>query len=329
MNMADSSQKVNQNYKLKHEVQGNESDNFAFLKGAAILIVIVGHFCHITNFWIVVTVGLLLFSSTSGYFTLQRYQADFSYKMYWKKKLMRLAPSLFIIYLFLFLLFIFQGRENLWSWHTVVNILGMNGFLNWFRIHNQSPYGAGMWFLTLILLFYALYPFLKHAYINKSRSIIFSVSALILFYILNRTIEYGHALWMTSFGFFMGMMLFRNNLWLSSKLSSFLVMVSGTLMLLFHYYFAFDAANYFFIMAIACGILLYFRTIQICKVCKILGVYLSSILLELYLIHPYLYIELTEKSFINQFASIALVFIVASILGTLSKRLSKLFSFHL
>lgn len=118
------------------------SKNISAAKGVAALTVMLGHYASIPNFWVVVTVGLLIFTISSGYFTWQRYHREFSWLHYWRGKAVRLGSRLIIIELFLFCLFLVEGRDGLWSWHTIVNLAGLNGFLNWFHIPNSSPYGG-------------------------------------------------------------------------------------------------------------------------------------------------------------------------------------------
>ncbi|MFA5904046.1 MAG: acyltransferase family protein, partial [Desulfobacula sp.] len=185
------------------------SKNFSVLKGFAALIVMFGHYTHISNFWVVVTIGMLIFSISSGYFTYNQYHGSFSWLKYWNRKFRRLVPRLTIIYIFLFVLFIMQEKANIWTIHTAVNLLGMNGILNWFRIQNLSPFGAGMWFLTLLILFYIFYPLLEKFYRNKKVSMFFTFLTILFLYVMSLRVLYSHALWLTASGFFIGLFLAR------------------------------------------------------------------------------------------------------------------------
>ena len=185
------------------------SKNYAAAKGVAALTVMFGHYTAIPNFWVIVTMALLVFSISSGYFTWQRYHTSFSIKKFYKKKILRLLPQLLLIEVFLFTLFSYQKREGLYSIDTVINLIGMNGFMNWLRIHNDSPYGAGMWFLTLLLVFYFFYPLIELAFRRRTTAVLMTLSSLTAFFILNHTVVYGHALWLTASGFFVGIFLAR------------------------------------------------------------------------------------------------------------------------
>lgn len=130
----------------------------------------IPNFLQIENFWVPVTIGLLVFSFSSGYFTSLKYNGNFSKKEFWLKKARRLGVNLAVINVFLLILFLIQGRSGIWTWHTIVSLLGLNGFLNWFYIRNLSPFGAGMWFFTLLLVFYLAYPVLEQ--LNRKKSIL-------------------------------------------------------------------------------------------------------------------------------------------------------------
>lgn len=221
------------------------SKNISAAKGVAALTVMLGHYASIPNFWVVVTVGLLIFTISSGYFTWQRYHREFSWLHYWRGKAVRLGSRLIIIELFLFCLFLVEGRDGLWSWHTIVNLAGLNGFLNWFHIPNSSPYGAGMWFLTLLLIFYAVYPFLEQFYRLNSSSLAVTICGVLCLFVLNRTMVYGHALWLTAAGFLVGIFLAQRHVRLPVIAAAAMVIMSAVSMIVSHTLFAFDTANFF------------------------------------------------------------------------------------
>ena len=108
-------------------------------KVLSIFTVVLGH-SHLlpVNIWVTVTIGLLVFSFSSGYFTSLKYNGDFSKKEFWLKNGKRLGVNLIVINVFLLILFLIQGRSGIWTWHTIVNMLGLNGFLNWFYIQNTG-----------------------------------------------------------------------------------------------------------------------------------------------------------------------------------------------
>ncbi len=308
---------------LAEERTTRTSKNYSAAKGTAAIIVMVGHFVCIPNFWIFVDIGLLVFSISSGYFTMQRYQSAFSWVRFWRGKFKRLIPPLIIIEIFLLILFLIQGQEGLQTWQSVVNLIGMNGFLNWFHIANPSPYGAGMWFLTLLIVFYAVYPYLERLYRSKISSLLVTIGVVVLFYQLHWRFEYNHALWLTASGFFVGMYFSRWHICLPALISLGGVVAAGVSMLFTHYILDCDWLNFLFMLTIAAYGLLFLQEIKLPKILIQVGAWLSGVLLEIYLLHPYLFIKPTGLLGLNISISIAVVLLVAFFLSQFAKLLSR------
>nr|NJM03668.1 hypothetical protein [Desulfobacula sp.] len=110
--------------------------------------------------------------------------------------------SLLVVNFALLILFLIQDRPGIWTWYSLINIIGLNGLLNWFKIQNLSPFGAGMWFFTLLLIFYLSYPFLEK--MNSKLTSIFCGFFILLAYSFSLNIDFGHALWLTACGFIVG-----------------------------------------------------------------------------------------------------------------------------
>ena len=106
-----------------------------------------------------------------------------------------------VINVFLLCLFLVQRRPGIVTWQTPVNMLGLSGILNWFDLPNPSPFGAGLWFFTLLLTFYALYPILR--LVSRSRGWLAALAcvSLVAFAVLDRCCPMGHALWLTAWSF--------------------------------------------------------------------------------------------------------------------------------
>ena len=153
------------------------SDNFTLAKFLAIILVSTGHYFDGSLLWVPVTVGLFIFAFASGYFTSLKHSPEMPLGKFWLAKARRLGPPLIVINLFLGILFLVQGREGIWHPHTLLGMTGLTGFLNWFGIANQSPFGAGLWFMTVLLLFYLLYPLLAKLLITRGAAIAFLLSS--------------------------------------------------------------------------------------------------------------------------------------------------------
>ena len=185
-------------------IDKNTSRVFDILKFGSICLVFFGHFFaeQIPLIWIPVTTALLVFSFSSGYFTHLKYKDHLDVTAFWKNKMHRLGIKLIIINGFLLLVFVLQDKPGIWTWQTLVNMAGLTGILNWFYIPNPSPFGRGLWFFTLLIVFYLAYPWLRR--IQPRHGKMSMVFFLFLAYALSRFHDPGHALYLTIAGFISG-----------------------------------------------------------------------------------------------------------------------------
>lgn len=287
----------------------------------------VGHYAHIPNFWVAVSVALMIFSITSGFLTYLRYSNDYSFAIFWKKKLDRLLPHLLSIYAFLFVLFIFKNQKGLYSWHTLINLFGMNGFLNWFHINNKSPYGAGMWFLTLLLIFYFTFPIFRLIYLKLKLDALLTGIFILSFYFLHLQFRYGHALWLTACGFPIGIYLAKHNFNFKAKYILFILLFCFILMLILHFFLQIDLLNFFFILLLSTFLVLFTQKASLNSFFMIPGRFLASMLLEIYLLHPYLKVQIVN-SFIDILISIILTIFISYMLLKLQIILKKYATYY-
>ncbi len=185
-------------------IDKNTSRVFDILKFGSICLVFFGHFFAdtIPLIWIPVTTALIVFGFSSGYFTSLKYSDSFDIKEFWKKKFQRLGVNILVINVFLLLVFVLQDKPGIWTWQTLVNFPGLTGFLNWFHIDNISPFGRGMWFFTLLIIFYAVYPVLRA--IRSQHWPVFMICFIGIAYFFSRLHDPGHALYLASVGFIAG-----------------------------------------------------------------------------------------------------------------------------
>ncbi|PKN65018.1 MAG: hypothetical protein CVU57_12915 [Deltaproteobacteria bacterium HGW-Deltaproteobacteria-15] len=66
-----------------------------------------------------------------------------------------------------------------------------------------------MWFFTLLIIFYAICPALELINRKDTLSKIFTLVVIIILFILNQNVKYGHALWITAAGFPLGVFFSR------------------------------------------------------------------------------------------------------------------------
>lgn len=303
------------------QIEKKISQNFTVVKFFSILLVVLGHSPKPFNIWVVVTIGLLVFSYSSGFFTFIKYNGDFDKKLFLMKKVERLAINLAVIDIFLLILFLFRGETGIWTWQTLVNVLGLNGFLNWFRMPNPSPYGGGMWFFTLLLIFYLLYPLLEYINRKKEISYIFTIGYVLFAFYLHHRIQYGHALWLTSCGFIVGICFARNQVRLSIRLNIALFLFILILTVYCDSFLKIKYFNFFSIFFLSICMILSLHNISFPDFFVKAVSYLSNSTLEIYLIHSYLFITPTPYRIANFFISLILILIIAQILYRISSKI--------
>ncbi len=218
-----------------------------------------------------------------------------------------------VINLFLLILFMFEGRDGIFGIHTLINVLGFNGFLNWLRVPNESPFGAGMWFFTLLLVFYAIYPALERINRKNVTSVIFTSLTVIILFILNLKITYGHALWITAAGFPIGLFFSKYEVFVNYRYSIPLFFIALFIAGLLNYYFHSNTFNFYLLLLMAYFLISTFFSIKI-QFVHFFTIPLSSCILEMYLLHPYLFFKITGQKVIDFLFSIFCIIIVSKIL---------------
>ena len=298
------------------------SRNFSTLKLGSILMVFFGHFFieKIPLIWVPVTIGLIIFSFSSGYFTSLKYIDKIDIKIFWMKKFNRLGMKLIVINLFLFVLFLIQQRTGLWTWQTLISLFGLTGLLNWFHIDNPSPFGKGMWYLTLLFIFYAVYPLLNK--IGPKQWKIIIVPFLIAAYLLSEIHHVGHALYLTICGFLLGVYTGRCDFSIAHKKAIVWCILSFITMLIVRYIFEVAWLNFILIFIFSICFIFSVIPIEIGKILHARTAFLSVCIFEIYLLHPYLSYHPTGSIIIDFIASISLVLILSMILNHVSTKLS-------
>ena len=290
------------------------SYNFAVAKIVAIMIVAMGHFFG-GILWIPTTFSLFIFGFSSGYFTDKKYHDKFSLKQFWYAKILRIIPSIILINFFLTFVFIIQGKSKIICWQSIITITGLSGFLTWFGIPNPSPYGHGLWFFTLLIIFYLVYPFLRTFRYPQVSIIV----VLIITYILKYFYPMGHALWLTAYSFFAGCYFsyYEDRMLLPSPLMSILLFFFFNFFMFILNMFNFNKLNYF-LMTLSCfAIAIYLikgRTPSFLRV--ILP--LSKSIIYIYFLHTYLFLhDLTGIAMVDFFISMILIVVVSFFLANL------------
>ena len=298
------------------------SYNFSVAKVLSILMVATGHYFSDTFLWLPTTVALFIFAFSSGYFTSIKYNYGFSIAKFWDAKFVRLSYRLLVINTFLLMLFLVQKKSGILTWHTLTAMLGLSGFLNWFKITNQSPFGAGLWFFTVLWMFYLVYPVI--AYINqyKKLAIFYVTCSFVLSIVLTYTVRVGHELWYTIFAFIFGVYIGKFNFTLPTLLlmAIWVICIVGILGL--NLYGNISILNSFIIIIISIVTVLLLLQIKLPEFAFNKALKLSDCVMEIYFIHSYLLIHNSKHPIYLDFLISLLVIICFSFaLNILSNQL--------
>ena len=305
----------------KKNFSSRQSTNYQTAKVASIFMVVFGHFYDgLELLWVPVTVGLLVFSFSSGFFTAEKYKQGFSKKVFWIKKIQRIGITLFFADLFLLILFIVGQKPNLMTWQSLISALGLTGFLNWFHIPNTTPYGAGLWFLTLLYIFYLSYPLLLKIMDVRQRTLIFCIVYTAIMWLLNYVVPYGHMLWLTSCGFVLGVAVSKWKIRPGSVVSAVLLVGSLALMIIFNFLLNVRIFNVILILFLSLSVLFLLNEIELPNVIVRAASFFSGTIFLIYILHPYLFLNLFQSNLVNTVISILFVGAFCKMMEIIIKR---------
>jgi hypothetical protein len=285
--------------------------NFSVAKVIAIFMVVAGHWFAGTILWIPVTFGLFVFAFSSAYFTSRIYGVELDRKRFWCKKLERLGLRFWVIMSFLAILLAVEGRV-IFHWHTLVHFLGLSGALNWLAIPNRSALGAGLWFFTLLLMFYVSYPYLARLTQSKVAGILAAVVATVGAIFLEERVKVGHELWLTSLGFILGVVYGLHEPRFSARSAFILAGLSCACLLGLNLFSSHRQFNTVLIAAASIAISLWlsktilpqWRTVKVFAK-------LENYLLEIFIMHTYLFVHVSGNPVLDFVLSISLILIAA------------------
>lgn len=293
------------------------SYNFSVAKVLSILMVATGHFFSGTILWIPTTVALFIFAFSSGYFSAAKYVGAFSVRKFWRAKIVRLGYSLAVIDLFLLMLFLFEGRGGIFSWKTLVAMAGLNAVLPWMGIPYRGPFGYGLWFLTVLWLFYLAYPVIERINRERLRAVLFIGLMLAVTTGLNFTVLVGYELWLTVFGFLFGCFVAGTPARLPFSWAFGLLAGCVAAMLALNGFWHVHAFNYFLILAASVAVCAVLLAKRLPDRLSPFATLLSGCVMEIYLIHSYLFVHFRIPVILDYLVSIALIVLVAKALAAL------------
>lgn len=300
----------------------HQSHNFNFAKVVSILMVVFGHYYErLEIFWVPITIGLFIFAYSSGYFTSFKYKRGFETKAFWKSKFKRIGITLLIVDIFLLILFVVQRRPNIFHWDSIINLLGLTGVLNWFSLPSHSPFGAGLWFLTLLYIFYTTYPLIKKISYNKY-AFIFAIGFSLLMWFLNIQKPMGHSLWLTATAFIWGVFINTNkkvpNLFIS------LIILAGSFiaMVVTNFFLSIKLFNFPLILCFALFSCLLLEEVKIPKLLTDPASFFKGTIFYIYLLHSYVFLDLFLSNLVNTLISILFVCVLGKTCEIFQNQLS-------
>jgi hypothetical protein len=300
------------------------SYNFKVAKVLSILVVTLYHYVDIEELelvlWIPTAFALFIFAFSSGFFTSLKYQYPFSIKKFWSAKVVRLLYPIFVIDIFLFILFLLQQRTGIFTWQTLLSIIGLNGFFGWFiNVPNPSPFGAGLWFFTLLFLFYLLYPLLSILNKKPPIAIVFLLIALLFTSLFQWMNPSSPLFWMTQFAFILGAYAGIHKQDLSPPLCVALFIASCLLMLFLNTIIGISSLNYTLVLIASISIVGFLLNARLPTFILSKTLLLSGCVLQIYFIHSYLYLRsLTRQPVIDYAISMAIIIVVALLLNKIT-----------
>lgn len=293
------------------QIKPNISKNFETAKVVAILVVTCGHFLPFDFLWVLASIALCIFGFSSGYFTACIYGDVSGGFGFFRNKILRLGPDLIAINLFLLALFIVQDRPNIFSWHSLIGVFGLTGWLNWLRIPNLSPFGAGLWYFSLLLVFYLVYPLLSRVLRHGAAGALFTFLLMLFALVLSGWVRFGHMLWFTAFSFCFGVSYAKQN---------WQVNIKNTILLVLAMSLAFFMARFFVdkpFGSLALVALISLLSVQILMLCVLpdwvhsIFKPLSACVLEIYFLHIYLFVHPAGNLWLDLIVSVGLVVLVS------------------
>ena len=310
---------------ITNDYSAQISENFSVAKLLAILLVATGHYFDGSLLWVPVSIGLFVFSFSSGYFSAGRYHGRLDFRQFWSSKFRRLLPALFIVNIFLMLIFLWQGKSGIWHTHTLFAWFGLSGILDWLGIRNASPFGNGLWFLTVLLLFYMAYPLVNALCASRNNAFVFIACFAVICFLGQLHAPQPYMLWLTVFGFGFGVFASRVN-WHPSRFFAFSSLIVIAALFLMANILGFKQFNILFIAAMAMGTV----AILLCLPLREsnigpLALWVPCVL-EIYLLHTYVFVRLPELgNAIGYFLSMVLVLAFAYAVSKIRNKVEEKF----
>jgi hypothetical protein len=300
------------------------SFNFSVFKVLSILCVATSHWPIGMDLpiWIPTSIGLVIFAFSSGMFTAQIYGVEVDVGKFWRKKIERLAVRYWFLLAFLSVILLAEGR-TVFHWHSLVHVFGLSGFLNLFG-HSVSSLGGGLWFFTLLLLFYVAYPFLARLAAASRGDFLMPLVVTVFFFYLNEHLVLPFSLWLTALGFILGVFAGMYGTQVPARVSLALTVVVLAVLLASNI-LGYKTANGDLVGLACITTNLWLMRARLPQWAILRGLAkLENCLLEIFIIHTYLFIHPTGNSALDFVITMTLVIVTAWILNIIGNKLVKL-----
>jgi len=289
------------------------SRNFSIAKVLSIFMVVASHWFRELDLWILATIALFLFGFSSAFFTGRIYGVQVDVRAFWANKLRRLGVRYWLILSVLSGLLILQGHD-IAHWHTIVHFVGLSGILNLFG-PSASALGGGLWFFTLLLFFYMIYPLLARHLIASPRSSVALVAVTVALLLADHWLRLGFSLWLTMLGFFIGIYVGVNHLRMRPMALNLTLFAIPVLIAVANGVLHLRQFNSVLLFAFALTVSLRLTLPGLWLGGLRFLVPLEAYLLEIYLIHGYLFIHPTGNSVMDFTFSLVIVVVAAIVLN--------------
>ncbi|ALK95184.1 hypothetical protein AB595_27420 [Massilia sp. WF1] len=299
------------------------SFNYSLFKVLSILMVVTSHWFSNLPLWLPTTVGLFIFAFSSALFTTHGYSGQFDVTAFWRKKLRRLLVRYWFLLFFVSVLVLIEGR-TLFHWHSLIHVFGLSAFLDLFS-HNRSGLGKGLWFFTVLLLFYIVFPYLAKLCAASGKDFFLPLVVTALFMFLNLHILPGFALWLTMLGFFLGVYVGMYGTEVSSRLSLTLALGSMLAIFVLNVAFGYKEATQWLVLLVCISINLWILKAHLPQWRPLVALAtLETCLLEIFIIHSYFFVHPSGNTVLDFLASLSLIIVLAWILNFAGSKLVRL-----
>ncbi len=221
---------------------------------------------------------------------------------------------LFVANFFILTLLALSGKQNVLHWHSLLAFLGLSGFIRFFGMISGTPLGNGLWFLTLLWIYYLVFPIFERLcrdhHIGRNLVLITGIGALVL----SKLTSPGVALWETAWFFLWGTYAGKHPPKPNRALYFFVTVACAVAIPIAHAMQADPVIITALIAGIGIGVVLLLTTFPLPVQWSAPFAPLSVMMLEIYVVHTYLFVRLSREPIIDLMVSFVLILGMAAVL---------------